>query len=244
MHALDGPGDQVEELLRPVGLAGEARLVQLDESTPAAHQRPHLAVDDRQQRLGDRPAVGVDVAALDAAGQRERPRHRHLDRGVGERAQPAVLLDQPQAVRGGQRGDAEVAAALVVGRRAPAAAGRQRLEAAQVVVEAEVEIDALHLAVGDEVGAGAELIVHGQAHGVAHGLLAVVGAEQVGLAGGVVAELGVPAGEGPAADDGRGEQRERRHGGSVGAAVRPGHRLQGERRSLSLPPCGGGLGWG
>ncbi len=84
-----------------------------------------------------------------------------------------------------------------------------------MVVEAEVEIDALHLAVADEVGAGAELIVEGEAHGVAYGLVAVVGAEQLRLSPHVVAELGVPAGERPTADDGGRDQGERRHAGSL-----------------------------
>ena len=49
----------------------------------------------------------------------------------------------------------------------------------EIIVEAEIEIDALHFAVGDEIGAGAQLIVHGQANRVAQRFLAVVGAEQV-----------------------------------------------------------------
>ena len=65
----------------------------------------------------------------------------------------------PRPSRRRQRRDAAVAAALVVGRAAPAAGLRQRLEPVEVVVEAEVEIDALHLAVGDEVGPGPELVV-------------------------------------------------------------------------------------
>ena len=67
-------------------------------------------------------------------------------------------------------------AALIVSWRAPDASRRKRHETFQVVVEAEVEIDALHLAVGDEVGAGAELVIEGEAHRVAQGLLTVVGA--------------------------------------------------------------------
>ncbi len=208
---IDCARDDVEELFRPVGVAGEARFVELEERDAFTHQRPQLAVDDRQDRLGDGAAVGVHVAALDAAGQRVRPRHRHLDRGAGEAAQAAVLGDEAEAVRGDQRAGAAVAAALVVGRRPPAARRRQRFQAAEVVVKAEVEIDALHLAVGDEVGAGAQLVIDGQSHRVAQSLLAVVGAEQLGVARGVVAEFRVPAGEGPAADDGRGERRERGH---------------------------------
>ena len=73
----------------------------------------------------------------------------------------------PRPSRGRERCDAPIAVALIVGRRAPEAATRQRLEAAEVVVEAQVEIDPLHLAVGDPVEPGAELVVDGQPNGVA-----------------------------------------------------------------------------
>src|SRR5262249_1306795 len=79
-------------------------------------------------------------------------------------------------------------------------------------VEAEVEIDAVHLAVGDEVRAGAELVVHGQAHRVEQRFLAVIGAEQLGMADNVFAKLGVPAGECPAADHRGRQERKRGHG--------------------------------
>ena len=64
LHALDRPGDHVEELLGLVGLAGEARLVELEEVDARRDQGLHLAVDDRDQGLGHR---------LGGRGRRRRP---------------------------------------------------------------------------------------------------------------------------------------------------------------------------
>src|SRR5207247_191051 len=94
--------------------------------------------------------------------------------------------------------------------RAPATSWWKGTQALEIVVEPQVEVDALHLAVGEEVGPGPELVVDGKADGIANGFLAVVGAEQLRLAGGLVTEPGVPARERPAADHRRREQRERR----------------------------------
>jgi len=85
---------------------------------------------------------------------------------------------------------------------------RQWLNAAEAIVEAQVEINALHLAVGDQVGAGAKLIVHRQTHGIANGFSAILEIELVGMLRHVGAEFRIPAGERPAADDSRGEKGE------------------------------------
>src|SRR5438874_4049580 len=99
-------------------------------------------------------------------------------------------------------------AALIVSGRAPAAGLRKGTQSLKIVVEAKVEVDALHLPIGDDVNAGPQLVIDGEADGIADGLRAVVRAEQFRLARGIVAELGVPARERPAADDGRREQRQ------------------------------------
>ena len=62
----------------------------------------------------------------------------------------------------------------------------------QVFVEAQVEIDALHLAVGDPVEPGADLVVHGQSDRIPAGLLAVHWPEPPGLGVHVDDELLVP----------------------------------------------------
>src|SRR5260370_328500 len=77
---------------------------------------------------------------------------------------------------------------------------QQRLHATQPVVKAQVEVDALHLTVADQLSAGTQLVVDRQAHRVAHRLVAVVAAELLGVLGHVLAELRIPAGEGPTAD--------------------------------------------
>ena len=99
----------------------------------------------------------------------------------GEFAEPAVFGDGAQAARRGQRrrridsGRAGRAPAHPIG------GPRERLEPVEILVEAQVEIDALHLAVGDPVEARAELVVDRQADGVADGLLAIGRAESVRL---------------------------------------------------------------
>src|SRR5438128_2334779 len=83
--------------------------------------------------------------------------------------------------------------------------GRQGSEPFEVVVEAEVEVHPLHLAIGDEVCPGPQLVVDGEADSVADHLGAIIRAVQFGMASDVLAELGVPAGEGPRPDDGGGQ---------------------------------------
>jgi len=189
--------------------------VELDEVHAEIDQGAHLAVDERNQRLGDFPAILVHLAALQTARQCERTRHRHFHGRRCDRPQTPIFLGQTESFRCVKRTDAAIAAALIVGRRTPAPPRRQRLDAAEKIVKAEIEIDALHLAVGDEVGPRAELIVHRQAHRVAQRLFAVIGTEQLRVTGRVVTEFGIPAGERPAADDRRRENREVRHAGNV-----------------------------
>ena len=104
-----------------------------------------------------------------------------------------MTVPSPSGAESGR--DAAIAVALVVGGRAPVAGAADRLEAAQVLVEAQVEIDPLHLAVGDPVEPGADLVVDGQPDRVAHRLLAIHRAEQVGMRLHVGDELLVPARE-------------------------------------------------
>ena len=52
----------------------------------------------------------------------------------------------------------------------------------EIFVEAQVEIDSLHFAVGDPVEAGAELVVDRQPNGVADGLVAIGRPESSGWA--------------------------------------------------------------
>src|SRR5207253_2212626 len=106
---------------------------------------------------------------------------------MGERAQALVLLDQSKSGGRVQSSHTGVFVALVMSRRSPASALRQRLNAGQAVVEAKIEIDTLHLAVGDKVGAGMQLVVDRQAHRVADGFSAVVGPIELGVPGRVLA---------------------------------------------------------
>jgi hypothetical protein len=71
----------------------------------------------------------------------------------------------------------------------------QRLNAGEPIIKTEIEIDALHLSVRDDVCSGTELIVDGKAHGVPKCLRSVLRPEKFGLAGYILAKLDVPAGE-------------------------------------------------
>ena len=85
-----------------------------------------------------------------------------LTGAIGVFPEPAIFGDGAEPVRCGERFDRTIAVALIVGRGAPAAESRERLEPAEILVEPQVEIDALHFAVGDPVEAGSELVVDRQ----------------------------------------------------------------------------------
>src|SRR5438105_13042362 len=143
-------------------MAGEARLVQLQEQDAVADQVFHLTVHDRQQGSGDFVPIAIDVASLNAAREGVRPRNGDFGGGVADLAESLVFLDQPQTARGGQRRDTEVPASLIVSGRAPATSLRQGLNPREPIIKTEIEIDALHLTVRDQIGSCPELIVYGK----------------------------------------------------------------------------------
>jgi hypothetical protein len=67
------------------------------------------------------------------------------------------------------------------------------LASAQVLVKAEVEIDPLHLAIGDAIEPRPQLVVNGQPDGVANRLLPIYRAEKVGMRAHIADELFIPA---------------------------------------------------
>ena len=95
-------------------MTGEAGLVELDEVDSGRRERPELGVDDRDQGVGDRRAIGVDGAAVDAAGEGEWAGHGHLDRRIGVFPEPAILGDGAESVGCRQRLDRAIAVALIV----------------------------------------------------------------------------------------------------------------------------------
>jgi hypothetical protein len=78
-------------------------------------------------------------------------------------------------------------------RGTPITEWRQKLDAGKSIVETKVEVDALHLAVGYEIGSSPKLVVHGQLDGIAHRLLSVICTETFGTLDNILAKLGVPA---------------------------------------------------
>ena len=178
-------------------------------STSASSSRAH----DREERLGDRPAVRVVAAGHDPAGERVRPGDARLQlrAGRGQLLQAAPLVERAQPVRRLELADDLVPAALVVRGRPPAAARLVlQLDALEERVEGQVEVEARLLAVGDHVEAGAHLVADRRRDGVARRLLEVVGPEVVDVLG---REL-EPARERVAADDRRADGLVR-HGGTL-----------------------------
>ena len=112
-----------------------------------------------------------------------------------------IFGDGAQPVGSRERADGAVAVALIVGGRTPAGGSAAAVRAAEIIVEAEVEIDALHFAVGDPVEAGAELVVDRQANGIADGFFAISRPEQIGMGVHVGDEFLEPARKRPASDD-------------------------------------------
>jgi hypothetical protein len=101
-----------------------------------------------------------------------------------------------------------VFAALVVGWRAPAARGSAfHFDAGEEAVEGEIEVEAALFAIGEDIEAGAELVLDGDGAGVVLEFLDVVGAEGVEVRDGVFE----PCGEWIGTDD-RVAERDGLHG--------------------------------
>src|SRR5271157_2361615 len=193
MHTPNGAGDHIEKMVGRVGMAGETRLVKLNEIDARRNESHELGVDDRNQGLGHGVAIGVDLAPVDAASQCEWPGNRHLYRPPGILPEPVVFRDSSQTVGSRQRLQAAEPLTLVVRRGTPVAGTTNWRQAAQVLVKAEVEIDPLHLAIGDAIEPRPQLVVNGQPDGVANRLLPIYRAEKVGMRAHIADELFIPA---------------------------------------------------
>src|SRR5271157_5674043 len=144
MHTPNGAGDLIEKMVGRVGMAGETRLIKLDEIDARRNEGLEIGADDRNQGLGHGVAIRVDLAPVDAASQCERPGNRHLYRPPGILPEPVVFRDSSQTVGSRQRLQAAEPLTLVVRRGTPVAGTTNWRQAAQVLVKAEVEIDPLH----------------------------------------------------------------------------------------------------
>src|SRR5688572_13305930 len=84
-----------------------------------------------------------------------------------------------------------------------------------MIIESKVEVDPLHFTVGNEVGAGLELVLHGQADGVANCFIPIVGPKKLRLFRHVVAELRIPTGKRPTPDNRGRNWRQRVHASNL-----------------------------
>ena len=197
----NGAVEDVDEALRilAIGVAAHRRLVDGELLAAGFGEGDELGLDDRQQRLGHRPAVGVVGVGHEPPTHRVRPWHARLQRRPGRRqsAQALELVDDAEPSRRGQLIRDLVTAALVVGRRSEAPWWRAlQLDAGEEAVEGEVEVEARLLAVGDHVEAGGDLVVDRGGDGVVLQLGAVSRPELAEVLDGVQQ----PAGQRIAAD--------------------------------------------
>src|SRR5690606_24793677 len=124
---------------------------------------------------------------------------------------PPEFLDHAEAARRAQLAGNRMLAALVVGGRPEFTRGvRFKLDALDVAVEREIEIEPRLLAIGDDIEAGTHLIMDGGDHGVVLDLTHVRAAEDVE----VLARKLEPAGKRVTADDG-GAKRTGLHEGEL-----------------------------
>ena len=102
---LDRRVEEGREVGRGVGVDRRRRVVDLDEGRAGRDQPVELGPQDRHERLGRVVAMRVDLARAvrQPARQRVRPRDRDLQRPRRLRGRVAVLPDDAEAVRRGDR---------------------------------------------------------------------------------------------------------------------------------------------
>src|SRR5262245_20006822 len=145
-------------------------------------------------------AVGITAAGHEASAQCVGTRDTGFQRGARGRESLKALefFDNAKAARGSQFAGNRVTSSLVMrGRTEPARRRAFAFQAIQVRVKGKVEIEARLFAVGDDVEAGAYLIVECGNDGVLLQLSAVVGAEFIKIGAGEFQ----PAGQGITADN-------------------------------------------
>ena len=176
------------------------RLVDRDLRTAGVGECHELRSYDREQCLGDLPAI-----ADEPAGEGVRAGHSHLQHRPVWRhtAQALELLDGPEPTRRGEVADDAVLRALVVRGRTEEPLWLALLDPLEEAVEAEVEVEPSLLAVRDHVETRGDLVVDGCDHRVLLELGCVVRPELVQVFGGVFE----PAGKGVAPDHGRSQRR-------------------------------------
>jgi hypothetical protein len=157
-HALHRAVDPERELGRVPGVHAAVGLVDLDEVGARVHQGPALRVDDRDQVREQRVPVAVGPARPQREHERVGSGDGGLERPRGERPRELELLHDAEA---GGRGDLlhhlEGGVGVPVRLAEPARLG-ERADAPQVIVEADDEAHAPHLAGGEHVDPGTLLV--------------------------------------------------------------------------------------
>ena len=204
---LDGAVENIDEPLRvlPVCVAAHRRFVDGDLRAAGGDEILEFTRDDRDQFLGDGPAVGIAAIGQQASGERVRAGDAGLEGRValGQALEALEIVNRAQPFGRLERTADLVFAALVVGRRAEASPRRAlKVDALEEAVKRQVEVEPRLFAVGDHVESGGVLVVHRCGHGVVDHFIAVGVAELLEVLAGELQ----PTGEGVAADDGRAQR--------------------------------------
>lgn len=189
-----GAVEDVDEPPRvlPVGVAAHAGLIDADFGATGRDEVFEFGSDEGQEGFGEGPAIGVAERGIreEPPGERVRPGDRRLECRTrsevgGEATKPLVLLDRAKATGGAKGAGDGVFSSLIVGRGAEAARGGGfQVDAFDVPVEREVEVEAGLFAIGDDVETGRELVVERGDDRVVLGLRKIVGTEAIELLSG------------------------------------------------------------
>lgn len=219
----DGAVEEVDETfgIFQVRVATHGRFVECDFMATCFDERFKFGSNDRKQGFGECKSIGVLMIGQESSAEGVGTGHTGLEgrlgvrgctvalevggRGemggasVGKSLEPEEIGDCAEAARGAKFACDTVASSLVVGGRAEASLGRGfELDALEVTIEGEIEIEAGLFAVGDDIEASLELIMNSDRDGVVYGFIAIGVTELVEVDRGELE----PAGKRITSDDG------------------------------------------
>ena len=197
-HRFHRPVEEVHKPsnILPVAIATHGWFIDADFAASGSDERFQFLAHQRQQGLGQGPAVWIAQIGVgqEASRQGVGAGNRSLEgdptrcaQFAGHAFQATVFLHCPESTGCLQWGDHRVATPLVMGRRPPPT-GRGRLEVdpLKVAVETQIEVQPGLLAIGDDVQAGCQLVLHGTGHRIGLKLCAVLGTKALEVLGGML----------------------------------------------------------
>ena len=151
------------------GITAHGRLIHTDFRAACGGERFQLRAHQRQQRFGKVPSRGVLIVREKPATQGVGPGHAGFEGGAGwcQQLQALELLHHSQPTGGIDGIGHGMFPALVMRRwtKAPWGSGFQ-LQAMEMTIKRQIEIEAGLLAIRDHIQSGGHLIMHRRDHGV------------------------------------------------------------------------------